>query len=446
MKQINRRTFLKGSLAAGVAPMFIPARLLGDQAPSKMLNLACIGIGNQGSGISRSLGGHERTRVVAVCDVDLDHGRVNAVLEQFPDASRYHDFREMLDKMGDEIDAVSICTPDHSHFPIAMLAMSMGKHVFVEKPLANTFQETELMMQAAKKYGVVTQMNNQGHSGANYFQAKAYAEAGLFDGVNKVVSCFNRWRRWHPWDDVQGYPSGEQVPEGLKWDLWHTTAEERPFSERYHPGNWRGWHRYGLGALGDWGPHILDTAHRFLHLGLPTQVELVHIKRHNPYIFPLETTLKFTFPTRGDQPEVEVYWYEGTENRPEDEHIGDAGRVLYGGAYTFAGGSHASAIRVVPEEMRQKVQSALPRFGGGSNHNNNFILSALGIESPRSPFEVAGPLTQVLNLGVIAQELGQVGVPLRFDPATKKFVNHDEANKLLSYPSPRKGWEHLYAL
>lgn len=201
-----------------------------------------------------------------------------------------------------------------------------------------------------------------------------------------------------------------------------------------------------MGALGDWGPHILDTAHRFLNLGLPTQVELVHVKRHNPYIFPLETTLKFIFPPRGDQPQVELYWYDGKGNKPEDEHLGDVGRVLYGGAYTFAGGSHESAIRVVPESKRQEVQKDLPRFGRAANHYHNFILAALGEESTRSPFEVAAPLNQVFNLGVIAQELGQVGVPLTFDPATKKFVNHDEANKLLSYPSPREGWETLYKL
>ena len=446
MKSINRRAFLKSGLAAGVAPLVLPTGLLANRAPSRLLNLACVGIGHQGKNVNLRLGKHDRTRVVALCDVDLHHNRVHEVLNEFPNARRFHDFREMFEEMSDEIDAVSICTPDHSHFPIAMLAMSKGKHVLLEKPLANTFQETELLIQAASRYGVVTQMHNQGHSGPNYHQAKAYAEAGLFDGVNKVVSCFNRDRRWHPWGDVDSFPSGDPVPEGLHWDLWHTTAEERPFSERYHPGNWRGWYRYGMGAMGDWGPHILDTTHRFLELGLPTRVELVHVKRHNPFIFPLETTLKFTFPARGDQPEVEVFWYDGTDNRPADEYIGIVGRVLYGGAYTFAGDSHGSPIRVVPESKRQEVQRDLPAFGRGSNHIENFILSVLGEEKTRSPFEVAGPLNQVFNLGVIAQELGQVGVPLEFDLKSKRFKKNDQANALLSYPAPRAGWEMFYTL
>ena len=446
MKSINRRSFLKSTLAAGVAPLFVPSRILGDQAPSRTLNLASVGLAHQGSRVTRTFSDNDRVRIVALCDVDLDQSGVQGALNRDPDAARYHDFRVMLAEMDEDIDAVAISTPDHSHFPIAILAMSMGKHVFVEKPLANTFHEAELLMQAAEKYGVVTQMGNQGHSGANFHQAKAFAEAGLFDGVNRIVACHNRGRRWHPWGDVEGYPEEEPMPEGLQWDLWFAAAEPQPYSERLHPRNWRSWYRFGMGTLGDWGPHILDTTHRFLNLGLPTEIELVHVERHNPYIFPLETTLRFAFPARGHQPPVELLWHDGTENRPDDEFIGAAGRVLYGGAHTFAGNSHGSAIRVVPESKRQEVQRDLPRFERGSNHFDNFVLAALGEEEARSPFDVAAPLNQFFNLGVIAQELGLVGVTLKFDPATKQFTNNDEANRLLSYPSPREGWEEFYKL
>jgi len=440
ISRVTRRRFLGTALAAGSAPLVLPSRVWGEEAPSRTLNVAVVG----GVG-ARNVGRQSRARVVALCDID--DRRMGGARENHPDAQVYNDFRKMLDEMRDDIDAVGIGTPDHSHFPIAILAMSMGKHVFVEKPLANTFHESELLMAAEKKYQVACQMGNQGHSGGNYHQFKAYAEAGILDGVTKVVSHFNRGRRWHPWGDVTGYPEGQPVPEGLHWELWHTTAEERPFSGRFHPGNWRGWYRYGMGAIGDWGPHILDTAHRFLELGLPTEVELVHVRRHNAYIFPYETTLRFRFPARGEKPPVEVYWYDGTANRPpEGERSGTAGKVLLGGKYDFAGGTHGSTVRVIPEERREEVERELPEFSTGSNHYQNFVLGALGEEQCRSSFDVAGSLNQVFNLGVIAQELGLEGETLAFDPQTKRFVDHEEANKLLNWPPPREGWEQYYQL
>jgi predicted dehydrogenase len=439
-RKVNRRSFLGTAFVAGSAPLVLPSRVWGERAPSRTLNVAIVG-----GAPARNVGRQSRVRVVALCDVD--DRRLAGPRKDYPDAAAYHDFRVMLDEMADDIDALVIGTPDHSHFPIAILAMSMGKHVFVEKPLANTFHEAELLMAAEKKYQVACQMGNQGHSGGNYHQFKAFAEAGLLDGVTKVVSHFNRGRRWHPWGDVPGFPEGEPVPEGLHWHLWHTTAEERPFSGRYHPGNWRGWYRYGMGAIGDWGPHILDTAHRFLELGLPTEVELVHVDRHNAYVFPYETTLRFHFPARGDKPPVEVYWYDGTANRPpEGQRSGTAGKVLLGGKYDFEGGTHSATLQVIPEAVRKEVEGELPRFSTGSNHYQNFVLAALGEEKSRSSFDVAGPLNQVFNLGVIAQELGLQGQTLAFDPQTKRFVDNEAANTLLVGPPPRKSWEFLYQL
>ena len=450
---VSRRRFMGSVLAAGTAPLIFPAGLFGDEAPSGKLNIACIGIGNQGGGISRHIGRHPRVQVVGLCDVDMRLG--GETLGAFPNAARYEDFRVMLEELESDIDAVVVGTPDHSHFPAAIMAMSMGKHVFVEKPLANTFFEAELLMRAEEKYGVVTQMGNQGHSGANYFQSKAFAEEGLFDDIHTIISYMNSGRRWHPWGDVPGFPEGENPPEGLRWDLWHATAEERPYSGRYHPGNWRGWYRYGMGALGDWGPHILDTAHRFMELGLPTRIEPVHIKQHNPYIFPLESTIKFTFPDRGAKPPVTVYWYDGTGNRPQLPpefaemgignigSFGNHGRFLVGEKHIFHGGSHGDALRVIPEARRQEVQQHLPRFSGGTDHYYNFVLAALGETTANSPFSVAGVLNQMFNLGVIAMELNEA---LTFNPQTKRFVDNDAANALLFGPPPRAGWEGFYKL
>lgn len=449
---VSRRSFLGGLLAVGAAPLILPGRLLGDAAPSRTLNMAYVGRFT----VADRFGNFDRVRMVAVCD--LDDSRLARLKERFPGARAYHDFRVMLEEMDEDIDAVAVCGPDHSHFPISIWAMAMGKHVFVEKPMANTFREAELLARAEEKFGVACQVGNQGHSGANYHQFKAFTEAGLMDGVNRVIAYQNQWRRWHPWADVTGFPEGEPVPEGVHWDLWHTVVEERPFSPRFHPGNWRGWYRYGMGALGDWGAHIIDTAHRFLELGLPTEVELVHAKRHNAYIFPEESTLRFRFAARNGRPPVDLYWYDGQENLPpippefEGQDLMEAsgqfrsGKFILGGKYAFFGTTHSSPLRVIPESLRREVQRDLPRFPSSEDHYMNFVLSAMGEGQCRSSFAVGTPLNQVFNIGVIAQELGRVGEPLAFDPVQKQFVDLPEANALLDGPPPREGWEYLYEL
>ncbi len=452
---MNRRSFLKIAAASSAAPLILPSRLWADQAPSRTLNMAFVGIGARGRVNTRALGGQNRVKVVALCDVDLEKNDCMQTREDFPDAPVFDDYRVMFDEMADDIDAVAVNTPDHSHFPIAMHAIKLGKHVYVEKPLANTFQECQLLMEAAEKYGVAIQVGNQGFSGQNYEQHKAFAEAGLFAGVHTIIAYMNGRRRWHPWGDVSGFPEGESIPRNMNWDVWHTTAEKRPFSDRFHPRNWRGWYRYGNGAMGDWAPHILDTAHHFLNLGLPTRVELEHIKQPNPYIFPLESTLKFHFPEDNGRRAVDIYWYEGVDNQPtpppefgqstvgETGDYGPAGRFLLGGEHMFHGISHARPLTVIPEARRREVQEDLPRFGRGVDHFGSFVRAALGEGTCRSTLDIAGPFTQMCCLGAIAQELN---TSLEFDPVTKRIIGNDQANALLKGPSPREGWEHYYTV
>jgi hypothetical protein len=225
----------------------------------------------------------------------------------------------MFDKMADQIDAVSICTPDHSHFVIAMHAMSLGKHVYVEKPMAHTFQQVDLLMAAEKKFKVVTQMGNQGHSEGNYFQFKAWTEAGIIKNVRKIVAHMNGKRRWHKWNsEVPGFRDAEKVPGTLDWDTWLAHVQHHDYHTDYVVGEWRSWYEFGNGALGDWGAHILDTSHEFLKLGMPTEVGPVKLDRWNKFVFPMATTLQFKFPERGPNlPACDIFWYDGTKNFPE---------------------------------------------------------------------------------------------------------------------------------
>ncbi len=444
--QLSRRTFARLA-AASAAYSLIPGRVLGA---NEKVNVAFIGIGGMGKGDAKSIARERSVNVVALCDVALGTKHTREIEGKYPNVPKFRDFRKMFDKMGDQIDAVTVAVPDHAHFPIAMLAMSLGKHVYVEKPLCHTFQEAELLMAAEKKYKVAAQMGNQGHSGANYFQFKAWTEAGIIKDVTRITAYMNNRRRWHGWK-IDGYPTGETMPEGLDWDTWLGTRPERPYSSKLHPGNWRSWFDFGNGAFGDWGPHILDTAHRFLKLGLPTKVTAVKREGPNEFIFPQASTVRFDFAARGDMPPVAITWYDGTKNKPprpevleEGRKVESCGKVIYGKDLVFKGTTHGSALRIIPESKMRDLKDKLPRITGKkSGHHKNFVLACKGEEKTRSSFDVAAPLTQVFCLGVIAQRLGG---ELEFDPATKQFTNNDLANKLLNGPPPRKGWEQFYRL
>jgi predicted dehydrogenase len=469
----DRRKFLKSSLAFGALTVLPSYIALGNKsstrtAPSEKVNLAVIGIGNQGRNDLKALFNSKLCNVVALCDIDRRGTHTQASQQDFPKAPTFSDFRVMFDKMADQIDAVLIATPDHSHFAATMLALSLGKHVYVEKPLAHTFGQTERLIQMAAKHpNLVTQMGNQGHSGANYFQFKAWREAGIIKDVTRITAHMNKPRRWHGWgNSTTAYPS-EPLPAGINWEQWmDTVAQPHPYSTKLHPQEWRSWYDYGSGCFGDWGPHILDTCHRFLELGLPTKVSALHREgiNHSDLIYPEASTIRFNFPERGpDLPACEVTWQDGVNNKPQLEsefsepvtnketgevthgptRLQQPGKVLYSKELTFKGGSHGSPLQIVPRDKYKDMRDQLPKFSHkNSNHYANFLLACKGEETARSPFSVSGPLTQVFNLGVLSQRFGG---ELDFDIHKKQITNNKEANALLD-PAPRKGWEAFYAL
>ncbi|MCU0251595.1 MAG: Gfo/Idh/MocA family oxidoreductase [Vicinamibacterales bacterium] len=455
--RITRRQFISASLGTAAAWSVLPAGALARataRAPAlvpadRPLRLAVAGIGNRGLEMLKTFASTNLTSVAALCDVDLDAPHTAEARELFPMAPRFRDLRAMLDQAGAEIDAVVIATPDHTHFPLAMHAMAAGKHIYLEKPLAQTFREADRLIAMAARSGVVTQMGNQGHSGNNYFQFKAWTEAGIIADVTKIVMFMNSERRWHGWT-VDGFPSGEPMPPGLDWDLWHAARPMHPFSAKLHPQTWRGWFDYGNGAFGDWGPHILDTSHRFLELGLPHTIEAVHRDQPSPYIFPQASTIRFDFAARASKPPVEVFWYDGVANKPPlPAELGpgavlqeQAGKFIYSRTLVFKGGTHGETLRIIPEARMQELAPTLPKIAGGfSDHPTNFILACQGKEESRSPFRVSGPLTQVFLLGVIAQRLGG---RLEFDSDRRVFTNNAEATAMLAGPAPRPGWEGYY--
>lgn len=471
----SRRSFLKHALLLSVATALptIWTKASGKTAPvsglanaGERVNLACIGIGNQGGSDVMSLFNTGLANIVAFCDVDMGAPHTLKVLEQFPDVPRFQDFRMMFEKMGSQIEAVSVGVPDHSHFPIVMMAMGLGIHVYVEKPMARTFNEIELMMQAAKKHNkVVTQMGNQGHSEANYFQFKAWTEAGIIKDVTAITAHMNSARRWHGWDTtIKNFPPAQPIPGTLDWDIWLGVTQQHDYNKDFVNGQWRCWYDFGLGALGDWGAHIIDTAHQFLNLGLPYEVSMLKAEGHNPFFYPMSSTILFKFPERGSMPPLDITWYDGVNNIPSvpagygvselDPNIPptsvgkiqpaklNPGKIIYSKELTFKGGSHGSTLSIIPAEKAKEMESKLPEVPKSpSNHYANFLKACKGEERTRSPFEIAGPLSQIFSLGVMAQKLN---TKLEFDRETKKITNNKLANELLVGLPPRKGWEQYY--
>lgn len=467
MSSNSRRTFLKHSLlltgsAALSSSAFADVKL---HCPNERINLACIGIGNRGAEIIRDLYKTGMCNIVALCEVDMGAKHTLDIIRQFPNVPRYQDFRQMFDKMHGKIDAVSIGVPDFSHFPITMMAIDYGIHVYVEKPLSRTFWESELMMKKAEKFPkVVTQMGNQGHSEANYFQFKEWVDKGIIKDVTRIDAHMNNPRRWHGWDpQMKGFPYPERIPDTLDWDLWQAHTVGHEYNRSFVNGEWRCWYDFGMGALGDWGAHIIDTAHEFLEMGLPNSIETVKLEEHNSFFFPYSSTLLFKFPKRKNMPAIDLTWYDGLDNLPSipagygvsglDPNIPppstgkiepsklSPGKIIYSKDYIFKGASHGSTLQIIPEEKARDMESRLPVVPTGSNHFENFFKSCKGEEKTRSPFAISGPLSQVFCLGVISQRLH---AKLEFDPIHKKFTNNSFANALLVGPPPRKGWEDFY--
>jgi len=471
---VSRRAFLKKAAVLSAMPTILtsvhgtakaaPFKLA---SPNERVNLAVVGIGNRGADVMRDFAATGLCNFTVLCDIDMGAPHTRKMMDAYPNARRFQDFREMFDKAGNEFDAVAICTPDHSHYPVTITAMKYGKHVFTEKPLGRTFKENDLLLKAVKKYPkVVTQMCNQGHSGQNYFQFKSWFEAGIIKDVTAITAHMNSSRRWHGWDvNMKSLPAGEPIPETLDWDKWLTMVRHREYNRDYVNGQWRCWYGLGMGALGDWGAHIIDTAHRFLDLGMPYEVTPLKLEGHNPFFYPMSSTILFRFPARGSMPPCDITWYDGVNNLPPipagygvqglDPNIPppssgtieaklNPGKIIYSKTLTFKGGSHASTLSIIPDEKAKEMEPNLPEVPQSpSNHFRNFLLACKGEEKTRSPFEIAAPLSQVFSLGVIAQELN---AKIEFNRRRNRITNNRVANALLDGPPPRKGWEQYYKI
>lgn len=446
MKNLSRRSFLKAGTAAGLGVAFIP-NLISCSPNTEKLRFAMIGVGGRGQASWSQV---PVESLVAMCDVDdrMSQEAKKAV----PNARWYKDFRKMFDEMANEIDAVMVATPDVTHFPAAMAAMELGKHVFVEKPLAHNIWQLRTLKKAAKHYGVVSQMGNQGHTTNGIRLVKEWYEADVLGEVREVIA-------WQGKIDFEndGYfalpdsfpPQAEPVPNGLDWDLWQGPAAEHPFNNLYAPRTWRGFYDFGNGKLGDWCCHTLDAPFWALDLGLPETVEAI-VKDPVPdhSFVAQESVVTWQFGARGNKAPVTMKWYEGIEKpavRPEwgvDELPG-AGMIMIGDKKTLITGMRPNnpSLLVPEEELKAFLENPpaqkYPRVGE-EKPVQEWIDAIKNDTLPGSNFDYAASLMEMAQVGVLAQRFGG---KITYDTENMKAVGRPELDPYIK-ETPREGWAY----
>jgi predicted dehydrogenase len=431
------------------------------KSAGQRLNIACIGVRGPGYGAVRKC--LETENIVALCDVDdsmMAHTLVAVADAGHPEllkVRRFSDYREMFAQMADKIDAVTVCTPDHHHFPAAMLAIKHTKQVFVQKPLTRTVGEARALKEAARAHGVITQMGNQYHASDGIRLVREWFELGLLGEVREVVA-------WQPGTASHFLYRPAIIPPApgfqnqIDWDLWLGPAAERDFAPGcYHPQRWRGWWDFGTGILGDWACHTLDAPFWALDLGAPTSVE-ADVSEMNPWFVPRSSVVRYRFPARGNLPPVKLTWYEGPGAKPDkpaswDDQtpLPDRGMLMIGSRNTLFHASSPESPRLVSstawdELRRSPPKQWIPRVPSG--RSPEFSARAVEIAEwlraikgegplPGSNFDYAADLTQMALLGTAAMRAGK---KIEWDNRAGRIVNEPELNRYIEIQA-RDGWK-----
>jgi predicted dehydrogenase len=521
-KGISRRQFIETAAVTGVGMAIVPRHVLGRgfTAPSDLVNIASVGIGGMGH---TNLANVASQNLVAICDVDWDYAGTSIerysreleqrknppppragqapqaanpdparagqttenyqrLVDQLPKAKRYSDYREMLAQQKD-IDAIIVATPDHMHAPIALAAMDLGKHVYVQKPLCWCVDEARALAKKAKDNPkLVTQMGNQGHSHSESRMTVEYIQQGAIGDVREVHVWTNRplgyWPQGLPRPDASatannGQPlpwngqgvekrlaaamaaDGRPVPSTLNWDLFLGVAPVVPYHPVYHPFNWRGWVDWGQGALGDMGAHLIDFPFWSLELGMPTSVETISTP-FNDVCYPNATTTYYEFAARGSKPAVKMTWYDGGLLPPRpaefsDEMVERNGHKVYkenvnpGGGVMFIGSkgklmheTYGYKPTLLPHALHESYgtpKQTIPRIP--TTHEMNWVDSIRGTQQASCPFDYAARLVEVMLLGVVSL---RARTKIYYDGDNMRVTNSAYANDFLKREY-RQGWK-----
>ncbi len=447
--RLDRRQFLYGA-GAGVAALTVANEATAQNPPATFeeIRFAGIGVGSQGGGDVDAVVSEGAT-LVALCDVDSKYAAKK--FEQYPNAKRYKDFRVMLNELQNEIDAVVIGTPDHTHAVIAMEAMKHGKHVYCEKPLAHNIHEVRTLMAMAKKSGVITQLGNQGHSYGTIRQLCEWVWAGAIGDVHTVHCACDAFKEVYSQKrNLDKLKQHYDVPAELDYDLWTGPAQMEAYTPFWVPWNWRGWLHYGTGTIGDWFCHVVDPSFWALDLDAPTTVK-AEVSGWDPAVdgltYPPSTKITFEFPANAKRGPITLVWHDGNDtipkpdNFPSDEVVPGTGAILHGDKGIIVHGSHgAGACHILPESLRDQwtgdkaPKQVIERVKG---HHWDWLEAIRTGRPAGSNFGYGGRLTQVALIGAIAIRFP--GETLHWDNKAVKFTNHKGANAYIK-PAYRAGW------
>jgi predicted dehydrogenase len=435
---ITRRRFLKTASLAALATQFDWRTVRAADgssyknliAPDKKLRIASIGAGGKAhDDIMKCIG----ENIVALCDVDFDRG--GETFRQIPQAARYRDYRQMLTEMHDEIDAVIVATPDHTHYPAALMALQAGKHVYVEKPLTHTIGEARALREAARKAQVVTQMGNHGHANEGTRLVKEWIDAGVIGKVHEV----------HCWTNRPVWPQGLNLlkptgnpPDTLDWNLWLGVAPERPYAKGYQPFDWRGWWDYGCGALGDMGCHVMDAPFWALDLRGDFRIS-AESSGDNAVSAPDWSVVRYEFPERNGRQALSLTWFDGGVKPPvpkefgKDKPLPPGGSLYYGDkGILMTEGDYSETLRLLPDEamknFKNRPPKTIPRIKGANAHLE-WIGACKGGAKPGSNIvDYSAALTEMVLAGNLAIRMKK---PLDWNSEQGICLGTPEADRLI---------------
>ncbi|BCX46999.1 NADH-dependent dehydrogenase [Haloferula helveola] len=454
---LSRRKFLHTTGLGAGAVLGFPAIVSGQNLNDR-IRVAAIGVGGKGESDINNVA-KCGCDIVGLCDVDAKTlGRMS---KKYPKAKTFSDFREMLPKMDAEIDAVIVSAPDHIHGVAAIPAMQAGKHVYVQKPLAQTVWECRVMGDLAREKKLATQMGNQGSAAEGLRRSVEVIQTGV---LGKPLEL-HVWTNRPIWPQGFERPSGsDPVPEHLDWDLWLGPAAERPYKNGiYHPFKWRGWTDFGTGALGDMACHTVNMPFRALKLGYPEKIECEMASKLFSETYPMTSRVRFDFPAREDLPPLKFWWYDGNPGdpfkpiMPYPELLKDiialrgktpkSGALIvfengmlyseddYGRAFWVKTNDDKEFVSGTDHPLTRDAPQVIPRSPG---HEQEWIDMMRDGTPAYSNFEIAAYLTEVILLGSIAQRVGE-GLPIAWDGPNMKAKGNDAASALVKRPY-RDGW------
>ncbi len=439
---MHRRNFLANAATLGAGLVILPTgTLFGRNTPNQRLNIALIGAYGRAKAHYEGL---KTENVVAICDVDANH--IAFALEQFPRAEAYVDWRKCLERK--DLDAVVICTPDHTHAFIAMWAMNRGLHVYCEKPIANTVEHARLLRETylKKRDRIATQAGTQRHALPNFARVRELIRDGAIGELSAAYAWGNRQLHRSGYLPAEGTP-----PSTLNYDLWLGPSPFHPYNPGYFVGrpgsnclSWNMYWDFGTGQVGDMGNHTMDLVWNAIDAHHPASAQAAG-DPFNPEVTPVKLTAHFEHPANDWRPAIRVSWYQGGAMPASPRPYIDLSKIAHGAMFKGSKGFLIADFQtrlIVPHGNNadltyyhsRKAEDVTPDSG---DFQKEWINACKGDLRTSCNFDYNGLMTEQMALGLAAYRAGEARID--YDGRTGRITNNEAANAHLSR-AHRKGW------